>query len=59
MPVLGYCAEMEQFHPTDLIRYCREAEEAGFGGAMAADHFHPWVPQQGNSAFRKELFVVL
>src|SRR5260370_10934286 len=51
MPVLGYSAEMEQFHPTDLIRFCREAEAAGFGGAMAADHFHPWVAQQGQSAF--------
>src|SRR5260370_14952134 len=51
MPVLGYSAEMEQFHPTDLIRFCREAEAAGFGGAMAADPLHPWVAQQGQSAF--------
>jgi coenzyme F420-dependent glucose-6-phosphate dehydrogenase len=41
MPVLGYSAAMEQFHPTDLIRFCRESEEIGFGGVMAADHFHP------------------
>ena len=23
----------------------------GFGTAMLSDHFHPWVPQQGNSPF--------
>ena len=50
MPVLGYSAALEQFHPTELLRYCQEAEAAGFGGVMAADHFHPWVPQQGQSA---------
>jgi coenzyme F420-dependent glucose-6-phosphate dehydrogenase len=49
MPILGYSAALEQFHPTDLIRWCQEAEQAGFGGVMAADHFHPWVPQQGQS----------
>ncbi len=49
MPIVGYSAALEQFHPTDLIRWCQEAEQAGFGGVMAADHFHPWVPQQGQS----------
>jgi coenzyme F420-dependent glucose-6-phosphate dehydrogenase len=49
MPVLGYSAALEQFGPTELIRWSQEAEEAGFGGVMAADHFHPWVPQQGQS----------
>jgi len=51
MPVVGYSAALEQFHPTDLLRRCQEAEQAGFGGVMAADHFHPWVPQQGQSPF--------
>jgi coenzyme F420-dependent glucose-6-phosphate dehydrogenase len=51
MPIVGYSAALEQFHPTDLLRWCQEAEEAGFGGVMAADHFHPWVPQQGQSPF--------
>src|ERR1019366_8308900 len=27
------------------------AEAAGFSGVMAADHFQPWVPQQGQAAF--------
>src|SRR2546428_7720852 len=53
MPMVGYSAALEQFHPTDLLRWCQEAEQAGFGGAMAADHFHPWVPHQGQSSFSK------
>src|SRR5438093_7919033 len=41
----------EQFHPTDLVRWSKQAEDAGFGGVMVSDHFHPWVPSQGQSAF--------
>ena len=36
MPVLGYSAALEQFGPTELIRWCQEAEEAGFGAVMNA-----------------------
>ncbi len=50
-PVIGYAAMFEQFHPTDLLRYTRLAEDAGFTAVMASDHFHPWTPQQGQSAF--------
>jgi G6PDH family F420-dependent oxidoreductase len=49
--ILGYAASFEQFHPTDLLNYSRQAEKAGFGAVMASDHFHPWVPSQGHSAF--------
>ncbi|TAK26091.1 MAG: TIGR03557 family F420-dependent LLM class oxidoreductase [Chloroflexota bacterium] len=49
--MIGYCAMTEQFHPTDLVRWSKLAEEAGFGGVMVSDHFHPWVPSQGHSAF--------
>lgn len=49
--ILGYAAMFEQFHPNDLITWSRQAEEAGFTGIMASDHFHPWVPSQGHSAF--------
>lgn len=51
MAVIGYAAALEQFHPTELLRYSALAEEHGFGGVMAADHFQPWVPQQGHNAF--------
>jgi G6PDH family F420-dependent oxidoreductase len=48
---LGYAASFEQFHPTDLLTYSQQAEQVGFTAVMASDHFHPWVPSQGQSAF--------
>lgn len=48
---IGYAAMLEQFHPTDIITLSEYAEQHGFSGVMAADHFQPWVPQQGQSAF--------
>jgi coenzyme F420-dependent glucose-6-phosphate dehydrogenase len=49
--MIGYAAMFEQFHPTELLRYCEIAEANGFPSVMASDHFHPWTPQQGQSAF--------
>lgn len=51
MGIIGYAAALEQFHPDDLLRYSALAESHGFKGIMAADHFQPWVPQQGHNAF--------
>ncbi len=51
MGTLGYAAMFEQFHPTDLLRWSRQAEDLGFGSVMASDHFHPWTPAQGQAAF--------
>ena len=51
MSRLGYAAIFEQFHPNDLLEYSRLAEANGFDSVMASDHFHPWTPQQGQSAF--------
>ena len=48
---VGYAAMFEQFHPTELLDWCRVAEGSGFGSVMASDHFHPWTPDQGQSAF--------
>ncbi|HEY5516016.1 MAG TPA: TIGR03557 family F420-dependent LLM class oxidoreductase [Pengzhenrongella sp.] len=48
---VGYAAMLEQFHPTEAIELSAYAEERGFSGVMAADHFQPWVPAQGQSAF--------
>jgi len=48
---VGYAAMLEQFHPTEAVALAVYAEEHGFSGVMAADHFQPWVPQQGQSAF--------
>ncbi|MGH2530806.1 MAG: TIGR03557 family F420-dependent LLM class oxidoreductase [Thermomicrobiales bacterium] len=51
MGIVGYAASFEQFHPTDLLTWSKQAERAGFEAVMASDHFHPWVPSQGQSAF--------
>jgi coenzyme F420-dependent glucose-6-phosphate dehydrogenase len=48
---IGYAAMLEQFHPREVLDLCVAAERAGFRGVMAADHFQPWVPRQGNAAF--------
>ncbi len=48
---VGYAAMLEQFHPTEAVELSVLAEAHGFSGVMAADHFQPWVPQQGQSAF--------
>jgi G6PDH family F420-dependent oxidoreductase len=48
---VGYAAMLEQFAPMEAVEYCEYAEQRGFSGVMAADHFQPWVPQQGQSAF--------
>jgi len=48
---VGYAAMLEQFHPTEAIELSAYAEARGFSGVMAADHFQPWVPAQGQSAF--------
>ena len=52
MTKIGYAAMLEQFHPTDLLEWCPQAEAAGFSaGFMVSEHFQPWIPQQGNAAF--------
>jgi len=48
---IGYAAMLEQFHPTEAVELSAYAESKGFSGVMAADHFQPWVPAQGQSAF--------
>jgi coenzyme F420-dependent glucose-6-phosphate dehydrogenase len=50
-PKIGYAAMLEQFGPLEVVGYSALAEEHGFDGVMAADHFQPWVPQQGQAAF--------
>jgi G6PDH family F420-dependent oxidoreductase len=48
---IGYAAMLEQFHPRDCVDFTALAEQHGFSGCMAADHFQPWVPTQGQAAF--------
>jgi coenzyme F420-dependent glucose-6-phosphate dehydrogenase len=52
MAKIGYAASLEQFHPNDLLDWCAQAERSGFeAGFMVSEHFHPWTPHQGQSAF--------
>src|SRR5215210_5134469 len=51
MTKIGYWLASEEHPPLDLVRNARRAEEEGFGFAMIADHFHPWIEAQGNAPF--------
>ena len=51
MPEFGYALSSEEHAPSDLVRNARHAEEAGFTFALISDHYHPWVDEQGHSAF--------
>ncbi len=48
---IGFSAALEQLHPTEAVEIAVHAEQHGFSGVTAADHFQPWVPQQGHSPF--------
>ena len=43
---VGYAAMLEQFHPLEAVELSVYAEQKGFCGVMAADHFQPWIPAQ-------------
>jgi coenzyme F420-dependent glucose-6-phosphate dehydrogenase len=48
---VGYAAMLERFAPAEAVALAAYAESRGFSGVMAADHFQPWVPAQGQSSF--------
>ena len=47
----GYFLASEEHEPPELIRQARLAEEAGFDALWISDHFHPWLDEQGQSAY--------
>ncbi|MBX6389817.1 MAG: TIGR03557 family F420-dependent LLM class oxidoreductase [Frankia sp.] len=51
MTALGYFLSGEELSPPQLVRYAREAEDAGFDRIWVSDHFHPWQVSQGESPF--------
>jgi G6PDH family F420-dependent oxidoreductase len=57
-PKIGYAAMLEQFGPDEVLDLCAAAEAAGFSGVMAADHFQPWTPQQGQASFVWEILAI-
>jgi coenzyme F420-dependent glucose-6-phosphate dehydrogenase len=48
---LGYFLSSEEHAPNDMVRNAKAAEDAGFTFAMISDHYHPWLDDQGQSAF--------
>jgi len=48
---IGFHASHEQWPPSALLRFVRQAEAAGFTAAMSSDHFHPWTERDGASGF--------
>jgi coenzyme F420-dependent glucose-6-phosphate dehydrogenase len=51
VPEFGFHLSAEEHSPLDLVRNAKRAEEEGFSFALVSDHFHPWLDQQGHSAF--------
>lgn len=51
MITLGYALSSEEHKPNLLIAHAQMAERSGFKFLLISDHFHPWVPQQGQSSF--------
>ncbi|HVD98651.1 MAG TPA: TIGR03885 family FMN-dependent LLM class oxidoreductase [Cytophagaceae bacterium] len=51
MSILSYHAAHEQFAPSALLAFAKEAERAGFDACHCSDHFHPWSLRQGQSGF--------
>ncbi len=48
---IGYKLATEGFGPAEIVRQARLAEQAGFDFVEMSDHFHPWLDNQGHSAF--------
>ena len=48
---IGYFLSSEEYTPAELIEQAKGAERAGFTSLWISDHYHPWVDEQGQSAF--------
>ena len=48
---IGYKLIAEAYSPTEMVRQCVRAEEAGFDFVEISDHYHPWLPEQQHSGF--------
>jgi G6PDH family F420-dependent oxidoreductase len=56
---LGYKLATEAFGPQELIRQAVLAEQAGFDFVEMSDHYHPWLEEQGHSAFTWSVLPVI
>ena len=50
-PTLGIALSSEENPPAKLVETTVDAERAGFTFAIISDHYHPWLPCQGQSPF--------
>lgn len=51
MASIGLSLRLEHLPPRDAVDLAVHAESHGFSGVMAADHFQPWTPEQGQAPF--------
>jgi G6PDH family F420-dependent oxidoreductase len=51
MVTFGYFLSSEEHDAHELVEGAILAERAGFRKAAISDHFHPWLPEQGQSPF--------
>jgi len=51
MTRFAYFCGHEQWHPEQLVRHARLAEEAGMDMVVVSEHFHPWVDDASASGF--------
>ena len=51
MTRIGYFLSCEEFGPRELLAQAQLAERAGFEALWISDHYHPWLREQGESAF--------
>lgn len=48
---IGYAAALEKYAPSEAVELAAHAEQHGFVGTLATDHFQPWLPRQGQGSF--------
>ena len=48
---IGYFLSCEEYAPQQLLEQARLARAAGLDRLWISDHFHPWIDEQGQSAF--------
>jgi G6PDH family F420-dependent oxidoreductase len=51
MVAIGYFLSSEEHTGSELVTAAAAAERAGFTKASISDHYHPWLPEQGNNPF--------
>jgi G6PDH family F420-dependent oxidoreductase len=51
MTEFGYFLSGEELGPNEIVKYARQAEQAGFGRVWVSDHYHPWQSSEGESPF--------